>query len=190
MPIHSPGRRAGSGAALRSAKKHMSGKHGRSIYASLNLTSMVDFMTVVVIFLLMQFSTSGELSFLQKDITLPTSTSTNQLDAVPVVGISATSIIFEGKLVTNIESMLNPDGPIIVELQPLLDQRRNQWAMTRPGVPFDHKVIVNADQNIDFRMIKKIMTTCTIGQFNNIMFATRTASRIVAPGAAPAAAGE
>ena len=47
MPIHTPGRRAGSGAALRMAKKAMSGKSGKSLFASLNLTSMVDFMTVV-----------------------------------------------------------------------------------------------------------------------------------------------
>ena len=183
MPIHTPGRRAGSGACLRSAKKSMSGKHGKSLFASLNLTSMVDFMTVVVIFLLMQFSASGEILFMQKDIRLPDAIAGGELERVPVIAISADSITLEGKMVTSIGGMINPDGPIVVELQPLLDQARNAWSVVNPGKQFDHRILVQADQNVDFKYVRKVMTTCTIGQYNNIMFATR---RIGKP--APAAA--
>jgi hypothetical protein len=110
MPIHTPGRRAGSGAALRSAKKAMSGKSGKSLFASLNLTSMVDFMTVVVIFLLMQFSASGEILFMQKDIRLPDAASGGELERVPVVAISADSITMEGAIVTSLSAVARGRG--------------------------------------------------------------------------------
>jgi biopolymer transport protein ExbD len=183
MPIHTPGRRAGSGAALRSAKKAMSGKSGKSLFASLNLTSMVDFMTVVVIFLLMQFSASGEILFMQKDIRLPDAASGGELERVPVVAISADSITMEGAIVTSLSQL--PEGEVIPELQSKLDQARNSWTATNPGKPFDHKIIVQADQDVAFKYIRRVMVTCTVGQYNNLMFATRR----VGP-AAPAAAAE
>jgi biopolymer transport protein ExbD len=183
MPIHTPGRRAGSGAALRLAKKHMSGKAGKSLYASLNLTSMVDFMTVVVIFLLMQFSASGEILFMQKDIRLPDAAAGAELERVPVVALSADSITFEGSIVTGLSDLA--DGEVIPELQSKLDQARNAWTATNAGKPFDHKVIVQADQDVAFKYIRRVMVTCTVSQYNNVMFATRRVG-----GGAPAAAAE
>jgi len=182
MPIHTPGRRAGSGAALRLAKKHMTGKAGKSLYASLNLTAMVDFMTVVVIFLLMQFSASGEILFMQKDIRLPDAAAGAELERVPVVAISADSITFEGSIVTGLSDLA--EGEVIAELQSKLDQARNAWTATS-SKPFDHKVIVQADQDVDFKFIRRVMVTCTVSQYNNLMFATRRVG-----GGAPAAAAE
>ncbi len=165
----------------------MSGKHGKSMFASLNLTSMVDFMTVVVIFLLMQFSASGEILFMQKDIRLPDAASGGELERVPVVAISAESITFEGKIVTATSGMINPEGEIVVELQPLLDQARNAWALVNPGKVFDHKIIIQADQDVAFKLVRKVMTTCLVGQYSNVMFATRRVGR-AAPVEAPASA--
>lgn len=182
MPIHTPGRRAGSGAVLRMAKKAMAGKHGKSLFASLNLTSMVDFMTVVVIFLLMQFSASGEILFMQKDIRLPDAASGGELERVPVIGLSADSITFEGGIVTSL-NQLN-EGEVIAELQSRLDQSRNAWTATNPGKVFDHKIIVQADQDVAFKFVRRVMVTCTVSQYNNVMFATR---RVGGPVAAPPA---
>ncbi|HYQ81724.1 MAG TPA: biopolymer transporter ExbD, partial [Anaeromyxobacteraceae bacterium] len=39
--------------------------------AELNVVPMVDMMTMLVIFLLQQFSATGEVLFMQKDIKLP-----------------------------------------------------------------------------------------------------------------------
>jgi biopolymer transport protein ExbD len=176
MPIHPPGRRAGSGAVLRSAKRAMSGKSNRSIFAALNLTSMVDFMTVVVIFLLMQFSTSPE-SLVGKDIMLPEATSTQQLESVPVIGITKDSILLNQQLVTSVGSMLNADAPVIQELMAQLDAARREWTTMNPGQEFNHRVIIQADENIDFKLVKKVMSTATVAQYNNMMFATRVGSR-------------
>lgn len=167
---------------LRSAKKAMSGKHGKSLYASLNLTSMVDFMTVVVIFLLMQFSASGEILFMQKDIRLPDAAAGAELERVPVVAISAESLTFEGKIVSSIGELA--EGEVIPELQSKLDQARNAWTAVNPDKPFDHKVIIQADQNVNFKYVRRVMVTCMISQYGNVMFATRR----VGPSAPAAAA--
>ena len=184
MPIRTPGRRAGSGAVLRSAKRAMSGKSNRSIFASLNLTAMVDFLTVVVIFLLMQFSTSPE-SLVGKDIMLPKATSTQQLESVPVLGITRDSILLNQQLVTSVGSMLNAESPVIQELMSQLEVTRREWTQMNPGKEFDHRVIIQADENIDFKLVKKVMSTATVSQYNNMMFATRVGSRAQPAGAAP-----
>lgn len=183
MPIHTPGRRAGSGAVLRSAKKAISGKHSKSLYASLNLTSMVDFMTVVVIFLLMQFSASGEILFMQKDIRLPDASAGAELERVPVVAISADSLTFEGKIVTSLAEL--SEGEVIPELQSKLDQARNAYTAVNLDKPFDHKIIVQADQEVAFKFIRRVMVTCMVSQYGNVMFATRRVG-VAAPAAAEA----
>ena len=47
--------------------------HGgrKSLYEALNLVAYIDMMTMLVIFLLMSFSATGEILFVQKNITLP-----------------------------------------------------------------------------------------------------------------------
>jgi biopolymer transport protein ExbD len=54
-----------------------------------------------------------------------------------------------------------------------------------PGKEFDHRVIIQADENIDFKLVKKVMSTATVSQYNNMMFATRVGSRAQPAGAAP-----
>ena len=166
------------------AKKAMTGKHGKSLFASLNLTSMVDFMTVVVIFLLMQFSASGEILFMQKDIRLPDASAGGELERVPVVALSADSLTFEGNIVTNLNQL--SEGEVIPELQSKLDQSRNSWTATNPGKEFDHKVIVQADQDVPFKYIRRVMVTCTVSQYNNVMFATLRVGGPSPTSAAPA----
>ena len=72
MPIVAPGKRP----APRFAKSKVLGgkmeKGHRSTNAELNVVPMVDMMTMLVIFLLQQFSSTGEVLYMQKDIKLPT----------------------------------------------------------------------------------------------------------------------
>ena len=67
--IEKPGSHLGHDVPLKFVQK---GAHGRkSAYAELNLTSMVDMLTILVVFLLQTFSASGELLSVSKNIVLP-----------------------------------------------------------------------------------------------------------------------
>lgn len=174
MPVHTPGRRAGSGAALRQVKRAMENKASRSLFASLNLTSMVDFMSVVVIFLLMNFSASGQVHFTQQDIVIPQSTQGNDLERVPVIGISRDSITVEGDLVeSSAQVSQNPDTYNLETLTAALKKQKDTYKETHPGVPFDHKVIVQADQGVPFKLVRRVIDTAGQAGYNLCLFAIR-----------------
>jgi hypothetical protein len=61
MAIHEPGRRLMHLVPLKFVQKRVGGGGGHSLNAELNLTSFIDFLIVVVVFLLMTFSASGEI---------------------------------------------------------------------------------------------------------------------------------
>ena len=179
MPVHTPGRRAGSGAVLRQVKRAMENKASRTLFASLNLTSMVDFMSVVVIFLLMNFSASGQVLFTQSDIVIPESASGDDLERVPVVGISRDVITVEGVAVENSAQVSqNPDTYNLEVLTSALTKQKETYKETHPGVPFDHKVIVQADEFVPYKVIRRVIDTAGQAGYNLCLFAIRKNSSV------------
>lgn len=94
---------------LRFARKQ---KHGskRSVYAELNLTSMVDMLTILVVFLLQTFSASGELLQQKPNLEIAT-VSYGDANAAPqgmAISISQQTIYVEDCLVGSRELIDNP----------------------------------------------------------------------------------
>ena len=103
MPIVTPGKRP----AKRFEKsKILGGKMGRghkSLNAELNVVPMVDMMTMLVIFLLQQFSSTGEVMYMQKDIKLPDAQHGQMIEVAPVVAISAQQVVVTGVATKNVD---------------------------------------------------------------------------------------
>ena len=99
MAIVTPGKRPCDRIAQSKAfgKKFVRAKRG--VYAALTLTSLVDVMTIIVIFLLMNFSANGEVLYMSKDIKLPDAYHGAELERAPVISLSAaTQVIAAGDL--------------------------------------------------------------------------------------------
>ncbi len=92
MPVHPGGPRL-----YRSIKfEHLAagaGGGGRASNVALNLTPFVDMMTILVTFLLMVFSASGEILQAQKGLELPQAARAQALQQAPIVIISRTEIV-------------------------------------------------------------------------------------------------
>src|SRR6201995_2060723 len=88
--ITRPGARLKVSVPLHFVASGGSGK--KSGYAELNLTSMVDMLTILVVFLLQTFSASGELLTVQKNIVLPEAVNHNWLEKAPIISISRDSL--------------------------------------------------------------------------------------------------
>src|SRR5579864_2711785 len=94
-----PGPRLRKFAPLRFVR---TGGHGkRSTYAELNLTSMVDMLTILVVFLLQTFSASGELLSVQKNIVLPEAQNFKNLEQAPIIAVSRDSVTLNGTMVAD-----------------------------------------------------------------------------------------
>src|SRR5512134_2996511 len=110
MPIVTPGKRP----AKRFEKsKVLGGKIARgkkSTNAELNVVPMVDMMTMLVIFLLQQFSSTGEVLYMQKDIKLPTAQHGQMIEEAPVVAVSPTQMVVTGVKVAEMAELDSDSG--------------------------------------------------------------------------------
>jgi biopolymer transport protein ExbD len=152
------------------------GSHGtKSVYAELNLTSMVDMLTILVVFLLQTFSASGELLTVQKNITLPEATNYKDLEQAPIIAVSKDSVTLDGRMVAD-ATVLNQENTAdwkIVELHDTLVTLKNNYKLLHPSDEWKGIVIVQADKGVDFKVIKKVMYSCAMAGYQNVNFAVQ-----------------
>src|SRR5262245_32706570 len=93
-PIHQPGKRLMHGVPLRFVQKKVGGIGKKSVNADLNLTSMIDYLVITVVFLLANFGTAQEMAS-QQGLEVPTVPHADQLRSAPVVSISSQAILLD-----------------------------------------------------------------------------------------------
>jgi biopolymer transport protein ExbD len=155
--------------------KFVKGGHGgkKSTYAELNLTSMVDMLTILVVFLLQTFSASGELLTPAKNIVLPEATNWKDLEQAEIIAISKEAVMLSGTPVANAEELAkeNTVDWKISELHDRLVTLKNNYKLLHPSEEFPGTVIIQADRKIDFKVMKKVLYTCAVAGYRNVNFA-------------------
>ena len=175
--VTKPGPRLGTEVPLKFVRK---GSHGKkSTYAELTLTSMVDMLMLLVVFLLQTFSASGELTMVSKNIVLPEAINFKDLERASVIGVSKESVTLDGQPVANAETLNNNTSTDwkITELNDSLLQLKQNYKLLHPGEDFKGLVIVQADRGVDFKVIKKVLYTCAVAGYNNVNFAVNTKAK-------------
>lgn len=183
MPIFVPGKRD------RHNRPQSKGK--RTLVAALSLTAMVDMFTVLVVFLLQNYKTTGEIIILHKDIELPKASETKDLRPSNIVMISPKAIMVDKLEVANFIEVKEQKSWMINNLyttmQTLFQQREEQARADLQNAvnkvvsnirnnpdyePEDvRKITLQADKGIDFLTIKKVMYTLTEAGATEINFA-------------------
>ena len=189
MPIVQPGKRPSKRFA---ASKVLGGKivHGRrSTNADLNVVPMVDMMTMLVIFLLQQFSATGEVLYMQKDIKLPDARHGQQIEVAPVVAISAAQVVVSGQKVAEVGEVEKDPSQIIAPLVEKLRDEKKRWDFIHQNDRDREKnwkgeVNVQADVKVPFRVVRRVMASAAEAGYGNVNFATVEESTIVASAAA------
>lgn len=172
MHIKKPGKVLGKSIKLKNMKLAMG--HGKATpVADLNVTPMVDMLTMLVIFLLMTFSATGEILFVTKDIVLPQAYNSSELERAPVVAVSKNTIGFEGQFVLNTADVTESSYPDwkLTPLFTLLDAEREAWTIAHAGENFNGQVIIQSDSDVTFSVLKLIMSTCAKAKYINMNFA-------------------
>jgi biopolymer transport protein ExbD len=200
MPVHSAGSRLYRSVPFKHlVKKAGSVAGGRATNISLNLTPFVDMMTILVTFLLMVFSSTGQLLQAQKGLDLPIADSHDTLQQAPVIIVTKNEITYQGQLVATVESVLRDDSPTfkIDALFERLDaaakkikedvgmgklpkdlakacEDAKQNIRPQPGkICPDGLAILQADESTDARLINKIVNTAKAAGFDNLLFAVK-----------------
>lgn len=184
MAIVQPGKRP----ARRFEKsKVLGGKMGGShkpTNADLNVVPMVDMMTMLVIFLLQQFSSTGEVLYMQKDIKLPDARHGQTIELAPVVAVSAQQIVVTGQKVADVADLDRDSGYLnIPALEERLRDEKKRWEFIHQNNP-DRKwegiVNIQADTKVPFRIVKRVMFSCGVAGYFNLNFAALDAGALAA----------
>src|SRR5438093_3267931 len=155
MAIVTPGKRPCDRIAQSKVLEKKFNRGKRGVYAGLTLTSLVDVMTIIVIFLLMNFSANGEVLYMSKDIKLPDAYHGSQLDRAPVISVSPEAVTFDGRMLLSTGDLEKGDVLNVPELEDALREEKRRYELihqNHPDHPFRRLVIVQAARGIPLRV--------------------------------------
>lgn len=156
--------------ALRMQRHHKRSKRE----AGLNMVSLMDIFTILVFFLLVS---SGDVQDLpsSKSIKLPESASTDKPRETVVILVDKNDIVIQGKKISTVSDALISDAETIEGIKTALDEvaKSSVLSSTQPGTENtnDREVMIMGDRDIPYKLLKKIMASCTEANFNNISLA-------------------
>ncbi len=130
----------------------------RGITSDLLLTALIDAFSILIVFLLLSFSSTGDLLSLSKDTELP-SAAGEDLERHPVVKFESGKYFIENKEVTTNDLV-----------QALLDLRKSHQEM-RAGEEFPGILTVQADRRVKFEQLSAIVQASAQAGFGDIKFA-------------------
>ena len=170
MPVEKPGRRLMHHISLGFVREKVSGGGHRSTNAALSLTSMIDFLIVVVVFLLMTFSASGETP-VAKGLNLPKAENALDMIDAPIVAVVGSQILVDGSPAGNTRAVEESDRmQRIDELFNILKAKRELWKQTHPNKDFPGVAMLQIDQSIKAVVVKSVFQTAAFAGFPNVSF--------------------
>jgi biopolymer transport protein ExbD len=141
---------------------------GRNRVAGLSLTSLMDVFTILVLYLLVNQS-SGTVLDPPKNIKLPDSI----VEALPretvVVSVSDDEVVVKGVSTATVQEILENNGDLIEPIRDRMvqikDSARDQAAEQNV------EVTILASRNVHFKVLKRVMASCTAAGYTKISLA-------------------
>jgi biopolymer transport protein ExbD len=143
----------------------------------LNITPMMDMMTIILVFLLKSFSGSNAMLTLDENLQVPkSSTRLKAKEAVPVM-ITKRVILIQGiqvETVNNgrIDASRKTDGengyavPSIIEILSKISNRERKVADLQ-GAKFESELMIVADKSTPYRLLMEVIYSCGQAGYSN-----------------------
>jgi biopolymer transport protein TolR len=158
---------AKSGRAKRMDKHHKRNKGA----GALNLVSLMDIFTILVFFLLVNSSDVQTLPN-AKELQLPESIAEEKAKETVVIIIGETDLIVQGTTVAKIADVMATKGNDIPELrEALLSQNDRVLRREAQDDIANREITILGDKDIPYRLLKKVMATCTESDYGKISLA-------------------
>jgi len=157
---------------------------------ALNITSMMDLMTIILVFLLKSYSTSDVSIAASDDLQLPSSTSSKEPELAVNVVVSGKQIVVDGVQVLNLTTVPDEENPgkdlVAVpedekkgQLIPGLFDRLTEKAESAKAIAeasgsaeheFKGRILLQCDKKLPFSVIREVMYTAGQAQFGEFKF--------------------
>jgi biopolymer transport protein ExbD len=127
------------------------------------MTSLIDILTLLLIFLIQSFSSEGTLITPSQDLQLPVSSSKTAPAPAPIIEITRTAVASNGEVIAPITSIV---GKPALQIENLY-----QWLLDKKKILSDtannKSVIIQCDRDIEFNVVKRVMFTCSKAGFTD-----------------------
>jgi biopolymer transport protein ExbD len=159
----------------------------------LNITSMTDMFTILLVFLLQTYSTSQVEIIPENDIRLPSSmTDSNPVESIKM-SLSSHELKLEGKIIATLKdsdfTKVDTDShdsnfilPLFKELQKISKDNESKEAAAPSDTPTqkaetihaikEGKILLQADQSLNYGVLRKVMYTASMAGFPKLKLAT------------------
>lgn len=142
---------------MASTLKPQSGGVGRVLMAGVMLTSLVDAFSILVIYLLVSSSNSGEMLYISKDMVLPDARQTTVLERTTIVKVEDDKYFIEEKEV--------PAKSLVTTL---LDIRET---LEKSGDKTKESLTIQADKRSKYSLLNAVILASSHAGFSDIKFA-------------------
>lgn len=147
-------------------------------HESLRITSMMDMMTIILVFLLKTFSTQGDLSATEATLVLPESDNETEAGFVDRLAVGQDQIFFnEDRVMSTMEAQGSDDlviKPLQVVLEEAVEQQKNISSSIGEGeeeLADRLKIMILLDENHLFSLVKSVVSTAAASGYLNISLA-------------------
>jgi biopolymer transport protein ExbD len=147
----------------------MERRHQKAGPAHLNIVSLMDIFTLLVFFLLA--SNDTEVLPSASIVKMPESVSEQKPRETVVVMVTDDDILVRGESVVTTKAAMAGNAPVIAPLKAALVDEASRLIVTDGAAPETREVTIMGDKAIPFRLLKKVMATCTDAAYERISLA-------------------
>ena len=150
------------------SKKHLDTEQG-----ALNMNSMMDMMTIILLFLLKSFSTEGALVTPSEELRLPTSIQGEKPKKEINVSVAKEVIMVNDIVIASLDEIPKDQmmiSPLALKLAEYAQKERE--LEIEVGKEFTHEIIIQGDENMPFELLFKVMFTCSKSDFYKMRLLT------------------
>jgi biopolymer transport protein TolR len=142
-------------------KKKFSGASGVSDLIKPQMTSLIDILTLLLVFLIQSFNAEGTLVTPSSDLQLPLSSSKKQPSPSMTLEITRDAVVAEGRQLAANGSFAGSGD--------LLIQNVYNWLLTKKDrlAAEQKQIIIQCDRDLEFNIVKRVMYTCSKAGFTD-----------------------
>lgn len=169
MPVSKPSKRLMHHIPLRFVTKRVAGGGHKGVNADLNLTSMIDYLVITVVFLLSQFGTQQQMQS-TAGLEVPEVRHADTLASAPIISISEQAILMDGQRMTTPREIAGVTDRID-RLYERLEQAKREFPVLHPDQQFAGDIVFQIDRRVPWNVIKTVARTCAQVGYVRLNFA-------------------
>lgn len=143
----------------------------------LNITAMMDMMTIILVFLIKSYTASSITVTASEDVRPPLSTTrTTPKDTIAITVTPKSILVGDKKKVELVNMAVQPgdlDGKRILPLDAALAkevEKLKYIAERNPNAPFDHEVAIIGDKRVPYELLSSVLYTAGQNELENFRF--------------------